>query len=61
MFNDILNFPAWLQMGDQPGTFFSHCYGRKVFRYEQMPARWRSLFEYRYPDVAKDPAAVLRG
>jgi hypothetical protein len=46
-------------MGDHPGTFYSHCYGRKAFAYEQMPARWRELFEYRFPDVARDAAALL--
>jgi hypothetical protein len=60
-FNDILDYPAYLKMGDQPGTYFSRCYGRKVWKYEQMPAPWRSLFEAKFPDVAKDPGAVLKG
>lgn len=61
MFNDILDFPKWLEMGDHKGTFVSRCYGRKVFDYGSMPATWRRLFEGRFPDVAKDPAAVLKG
>jgi hypothetical protein len=48
-------------MGNQPGTYFSRCYGRKVFRYEQMPAVWRALFEAKFPDVAGNPGALLRG
>jgi hypothetical protein len=58
-FNDILSWPAWLQMGDQPGSYVSRCYGRKVFAYEQMPATWRKLFEEDQPDAARNAAAVL--
>lgn len=58
-FNDILDFPAWLQMPGHPGTYYSRCFGRKVFRYEQMPAQWRTLFEGRLPQEAKDPGGLL--
>lgn len=60
MFNDILDFPQWLQMGDHRGTYVSRCYGRKVFDYGSMPATWRRLFERKFPDFARDPGAVLR-
>ncbi len=60
MFVDILDFPPWLQMGDQPGTYVSRCYGRKVYDYASMPATWRALIEQKIPDVAEDPGAVLR-
>jgi hypothetical protein len=60
MFVDILDFPPWLQMGEQPGAFVSRCYGRKVFDYASMPATWRALLERKFPDVARDPGAVLR-
>jgi hypothetical protein len=60
MFNDILDFPPWLQMGDYKGTYVSRCYGRKVYDYPSMPALWRGFFEQKFPDVAKDPGAVLR-
>jgi hypothetical protein len=58
-FNDILTWPAWLQMGDQPGSYVSRCFGRKAFAYEQMPRVWRQLFERVQPEAAKNPAAVL--
>jgi hypothetical protein len=58
-FNDILDFPAWLQMPGHPGTYYSRCFGRKVFRYEQMPGQWRTLFEGRFPQEAKDPGGLL--
>jgi hypothetical protein len=61
MFNDILDFPPWLQMGDYKGTYVSRCYGRKVYDYKSMPAVWRGFFEQKFPDVAKDPGAILKG
>jgi hypothetical protein len=60
-FNDILTWPKWPKMGDQPGSYVSRCFGRKVFEYEQMPAIWRELFERALPESAKDPAGVLKG
>ncbi len=60
MFNDILDFPPWLQMGDYQGTYVSRCYGRKVMDYGDMPALWRGIFERRFPEVARDPGALLR-
>jgi hypothetical protein len=60
MFNDILDFPSWLKMGDHKGTFFSRCYGRKVYDYASMPTVWRGMFELKYPDIAKTPGAVLK-
>ena len=59
-FNDILTWPKWLQMGDQPGSYFSRCFGRKVFAYEQMPQTWRRQLENTMPDIAKDPASFLK-
>lgn len=60
MFTDVLDFPAWLQMGDTPGTFVSRCYARKVTSYAAMPATWRRHFEARFPDLARDPGALVR-
>jgi len=59
-FTDILTWPAWLQMGDQPGSYVSRCHGRKAFAYEQMPALWRSLFEQAHPEAAKDPVGLVK-
>ena len=59
-FMDVLDFPAWLQMGDTPGTFVSHCYARKVTSYAAMPAIWRQHFEAKFPDLAADPGALVR-
>jgi hypothetical protein len=59
-FVDVLDFPAWLQMGDTPGTFVSRCYARKVKSYAAMPATWRRHFEAKFPDLAQDPGALVR-
>lgn len=58
-FTDILTFPAWLNMGDHPGSYVSRCYGRKVFAYKQMPETWRNLFAQAQPEAARDPVAIL--
>jgi hypothetical protein len=59
MFNDDNTWPAWLEMGDRPGSFFSRAQGRKVFRYEDMPPVWRGEVARRYPAIARDPAGAL--
>jgi hypothetical protein len=58
-FTDILTWPKWLQMGDQPGSYVSRCVGRKDFAYEHMPHTSRRLLERMQPDTAKDPAGFL--
>ncbi len=60
-FSDINTWPPWLQMGDQPGSYYSRVYGHKVFSYDAMPALWRSLVAQEFPDVAKDPIRALMG
>ena len=60
-FNDINSWPAWMQMGDLPGSYVSRAFGRKVFAYDRMPALFRKLMADRYPAVAKDPLALLSG
>lgn len=59
-FNDLVDFPPWLEMDTRQGSFVSRCCGRKERRYEAMPGAWRALFERRFPDAARDPGAVLR-
>jgi len=58
-FTDILTWPSWLEMGDQPGSYFSRCFGRKVFAYQQMPEVWRDLFATALPESARDPYSLL--
>ncbi len=61
IFNDDNTWPAWLEMGDRPGSYFSRAQGRKVFRYEDMPAVWRGEMARLYPAIARDPAGALAG
>lgn len=60
-FNDLNTWSGWLKMGDKPGNFVGRGFGRKVFKYEDMPAEWRKLVAQKYPDVAKDPEKAIRG
>jgi hypothetical protein len=61
VFTDLLNYPAWLEMGDRNGHYFSRCFGRKVFAIDAMPPDWRRLMSDKHPDILKDPRAALRG
>jgi hypothetical protein len=61
VFTDLLNYPAWLEMGDRSGHFFSRCFGRKVFTTDAMPQDWRRLMAEHHPDILQDPRAALRG
>jgi hypothetical protein len=60
-FSDVNVWPAWLEMGDAPGDYYSRTYGRKAFSHAEMPEVWRRLLAQEYPEVAKDPVALLRG
>jgi hypothetical protein len=60
VFTDLLNYPAWLEMGDRNGHYFSRCFGRKVFAIDAMPQDWRRLMSEKHPDILKDPRAALR-
>jgi hypothetical protein len=61
IFNDINTWPAWLEMGDQPGNYVSRGLGQKEYGYDAMPAQWRGLVAQRYPDFGKDPVGALKG
>jgi hypothetical protein len=61
VFTDLLNYPAWLEMGDRSGHYFSRCFGRKVFTTDAMPPDWKRLMSEHHPDILKDPRAALRG
>ena len=60
-FNDILSYPPWLGMGDQPGDFVSRGFGRKVSSFDAMPFRWQELVRMRHPEIYEDPAGALAG
>jgi len=55
----ITGWRAWMKMGDLPGNFTSRGVGRKVARYEDMPAKWRALVAEIDPAIAADPVGAL--
>jgi hypothetical protein len=59
VFTDLLSFPAWLEMGDRNGHFFSRCFGRKVFSIDAMPKNWQRFMAERHPEILRDPSAAL--
>ncbi len=61
VFNDLNTWSAWLKMGDMPGNFVGRGFGRKVFKYDDMPPLWRKLVGERYPAIAKNADAWVRG
>ena len=60
-FNDLNTWPAWMEMGDNPGNYFSRGFGRKVFAIEDMPSTWHRFATDRFPEVMKDPRGALQG
>ncbi len=61
VFTDLLNYPAWLEMGDRNGHYFSRCFGRKVFGIDSMPQDWQRLMSENHPEILKDPRGALHG
>ena len=59
-FTDINDWPAWLEMGDQPGAYYSRGIGFKAASFEEMPAVWKTLALQYNPDVARDPRKALQ-
>lgn len=56
---DMTAWPRWMNMGDQPGGVMGRISGRKVSRFEEMPAGFRARLAQVFPDVVKDPIAAL--
>lgn len=60
-FSDINTWPSWLEMGAQPGSYYSRVFGHKVASYERMPQRFRQLMLSQHPNIANDPPKFLEG
>jgi hypothetical protein len=58
-FAEVTSWQRWMNMGDRPGSLTSRLGGRKVARYEDMPAFWREQLARLAPEVARDPAGAL--
>lgn len=59
--NDVRSWPAWMNMGDRPGTLGLIGNGGKVSRFADLPADWHAMLERYYPEIAADPIGVLDG
>ncbi len=60
-FNDINTWPAWLEMGDQPGNYVSRGHGRKLHSGEGMPAQWLRFMNEKYPEESRDLVGAIAG
>ena len=58
-FAEVTGWQRWMNMGDRPGGLTSRMVGRKVSRYEDLPADWRANLARVAPRVAADPIAAL--
>ncbi|WP_285021352.1 DUF1838 family protein [Novosphingobium sp. fls2-241-R2A-195] len=59
--NDVRSWPAWLNMGDRPGSLALFANGGKVSRFADLPDDWHAMLKIYYPQIAADPIAVLDG
>lgn len=59
--NDVRSWPAWLKMGDRPGSLALFANGGKVSRFADLPDDWHAMLKRHYPQIAADPIAVLDG
>jgi hypothetical protein len=60
-FAEVTGWQRWMNMGDRSGNLTSRMVGRKVARYEDLPAQWREQLAKRAPKIAADPIAALDG
>jgi hypothetical protein len=60
-FNDINTWPAWLNMGDQPGNYVSRGFGRKLRSADGMPPQWLRFMGELYPTESKDLVGAIEG
>jgi hypothetical protein len=58
-FAEVTGWQRWMNMGDRPGGLTSRMFGRKVRRYEDLPAQWRANLARVAPKIAADPIAAL--
>jgi hypothetical protein len=59
--NDVRSWPAWMKMGDRPGSLGLFANGGKVSRFEDLPEDWHAMLKVHYPQIAADPIGVLDG
>ena len=60
-FAEVTDWQRWMRMGDLQGTLTSRLSGRKLRRYEDLPAAWRARLAEVAPRIAADPVGALDG
>ncbi len=60
-FNDIITWPAWLNMTGMPGNYVSRGFGRKSSTMDGMPPEWSAIMRDLYPKEFADPRAYIEG
>jgi hypothetical protein len=58
-FADVTGWQRWMNMGERPGGITGRLFGRKLRRYEDLPAAWRARLAQVAPQIAADPVAAL--
>lgn len=56
---EVTTWPRWLGMEGTPGSLMGRIHGRKVARFEDMPADFRRRLGEAFPEVARNPLAAL--
>lgn len=57
--NDVRSWPAWLKMGNRPGTMSLFGNGGKVARFGDLPQDFLEMLDRFAPEIARDPVAAL--
>ncbi len=58
-FESVTSWPAYLNMGDRPGSRLGRGHGQKVASVGEIPERIRTLLERFHPDIMANPLAAL--
>lgn len=58
-FTAVTGWQRWWKMADRPGGSVARAMGRKVARWEEMPAFTREAVAKLYPTIAADPTKAL--
>jgi hypothetical protein len=58
-FNDLNTIPVWFGMEDRAGNWIGRGFGKKVFKFDDLPPIWRNLFTAKNPGIAKDIRGAL--
>ena len=58
-YSAMTSWRPWMKMGDIPGHTSSNGFGRRAFKFADLPADFRSLLKQEHPDVFENAEALL--